>query len=516
MTTIGVRYLCGWSSSTDVSSRTRAEWPPHIARFYMALAASHFETGADKAERAALEWLEAQAAPRMSCSLAENAPQRDVVGVYVPVNDVESGKEVLPASRPKQLRTFPRVRPENDTVYFLWDSTPDSEVLEALRALCRKVTRLGHSSSMVQAWLEETENLEIEPALIPDSLGPIRLRIPSPGLLSELERVFNGAAVSEYQRLSETALEASPKLRKKIKEEIREKFPNGEPVSRRPQVGTWHGYSKALGAPAARAIIQGVFDPDLLILARQEGPNLNIESTVQLTGALRDAVMKASPQPLPEWVSGHEPDRKPSRQPHLAFLPLPYVGGEYGDGHVIGLAIAIPRGIPQEEVRKRIGPLLFNPETGEPRTVKLWKNSKVGAAVWEWDLQRESRESPPLSLRPETWTGPSRQWASVTPVVLHHYPKRNREGHVEQIAREACISAGLPEPMTITTSSISRFRGAGRSMDVPCFDAGGSSLSCYQVHATLLFENLVQGPVLVGRGRYRGYGLFRPVETAKK
>ena len=271
MTTIGVRYLCGWSSSTDVSSRTRAEWPPHIARFYMALAASHFETGADKAERAALEWLEAQAAPRMSCSLAENAPQRDVVGVYVPVNDVESGKEVLPASRPKQLRTFPRVRPENDTVYFLWDSTPDSEVLEALRALCRKVTRLGHSSSMVQAWLEETENLEIEPALIPDSLGPIRLRIPSPGLLSELERVFNGAAVSEYQRLSETALEASPKLRKKIKEEIREKFPNGEPVSRRPQVGTWHGYSKALGAPAARAIIQGVFDPDLLILARQEG-----------------------------------------------------------------------------------------------------------------------------------------------------------------------------------------------------------------------------------------------------
>ena len=217
--------------------------------------------------------------------------------------------------------------------------------------------------------------------------------------------------------------------------------------------------------------------------------------------------MKASPQPLPEWVSGHEPDRKPSRQPHLAFLPLPYVGGEYGDGHVIGLAIAIPRGIPQEEVRKRIGPLLFNPETGEPRTVKLWKNSKAGAAVWEWDLQRESRESPPLSLRPETWTGPSRQWASVTPVVLHHYPKRNREGHVEQIAREACISAGLPEPMTITISSISRFRGAGRSMDVPCFDAGGSSLSCYQVHATLLFENPVQGPVLVGRGRYRGYGL---------
>src|SRR5579871_5703580 len=60
---IGVRYLCGWSASMDVSSRMRAEWPPHAGRLYMALAAAHFESGADPAERAALEWLEVQSPP---------------------------------------------------------------------------------------------------------------------------------------------------------------------------------------------------------------------------------------------------------------------------------------------------------------------------------------------------------------------------------------------------------------------------------------------------------------------
>jgi CRISPR-associated protein Csb2 len=517
LTAIGVRYLCGWSASTDVSSRMRAEWPPHIARLYMALAAAHFETGSDKAERTALEWLETQDAPRISCSVGGGVTERDVVGVYVPVNDVESSKELWPALRPKQLRTFPRVRPENDTVYFLWDSSPDGQVQDALKALCRKVTRLGHSSSLVQAWLVENGNHEIPPALIPDPLGPARLRIPTAGLLRELERAFNGAAVCEYHQLLQAAAEAGPKLKKKLREELQEKFPNGAPVSRRPQIGAWQGYSQVVSCQDSNAIIEGVFDPNLLILTRQDGPNLNLESTIQLTGALRDAVMKASPQPPPEWVSGHEPNGGPSRKPHLAFFPLPYVGGKYGDGHILGLAIAIPRGADPEEVRERIGPLLFDPDTGKARPIPLWKNSTAcGSRIWEWELERESRQYPPQSLRAETWTGPDREWDSVTPVVLHHHPKPNRAGHIEAIMRQACESAGLPQPAKVTISSVSRFRGVGRAIDVPPFAEGGANLSRYQVHATLAFESPVEGPVLIGRGRYRGYGLFRPTEREKE
>jgi CRISPR-associated protein Csb2 len=343
------------------------------------------------------------------------------------------------------------------------------------------------------------------------------MRIPTAGLLQELESSFNGRAVAEYQRLLEAASVATPKLKKQIREEIREKFPHGEPVSRRPQIGTWQGYSAIADPEKTEVPVPGVFDPNLLILARQEGPSLNLESTIQLTGALRDAVMKAATQPPPEWVSGHEPSGNPSQKPHVAFFPLPYVGGEYGDGHVLGLAIAIPRGIDGDEVREQLARLLFDPESGEARTLTLWKSAKTGEGkAWEWTLKREERQYPPQSLRMETWTEPSREWSSVTPVVLHHHPKRNREGHVDSIVREACASAGLPEPVRVTTSTVSRFRGVGRAMDVPQFAEGGVGLSRYQVHVTLVFENPVEGPVLVGRGRYRGYGLFRPLMSEKE
>jgi CRISPR-associated protein Csb2 len=32
-------------------------------------------------------------------------------------------------------------------------------------------------------------------------------------------------------------------------------------------------------------------------------------------------------------------------------------------------------------------------------------------------------------------------------------------------------------------------------------------------HAILVFEQRVVGPVLIGAGRYRGYGVYRPVEA---
>jgi len=48
--TIGWQYLTGYAVATDPSSRDRAEWPPHPARVFMALAAAWFETGEDPDE----------------------------------------------------------------------------------------------------------------------------------------------------------------------------------------------------------------------------------------------------------------------------------------------------------------------------------------------------------------------------------------------------------------------------------------------------------------------------------
>ena len=39
-----IEYLTGYAVATDAANREQAEWPPHPARVFMALAAAHFET----------------------------------------------------------------------------------------------------------------------------------------------------------------------------------------------------------------------------------------------------------------------------------------------------------------------------------------------------------------------------------------------------------------------------------------------------------------------------------------
>ena len=68
MLALAICYLNGWAMATDPADRSRAEWPPHPDRVFMALAGAYFETDGDPGERDALEWLERQKAPRILAS----------------------------------------------------------------------------------------------------------------------------------------------------------------------------------------------------------------------------------------------------------------------------------------------------------------------------------------------------------------------------------------------------------------------------------------------------------------
>jgi CRISPR-associated protein Csb2 len=212
----------------------------------------------------------------------------------------------------------------------------------------------------------------------------------------------------------------------------------------------------------------------------------------------------------PEWLSGHQPDGTPSVNSHVAFFPLPFVDSPHADGHLMGVALAIPRTLVADEdrstaLRRVLQPLLFD-KGGNERTISLWRGN-----AWKWHVQRERRDYPPFNLRAGTWTGPGCEWASVTPVVLHHYPKPNRAGDVERIVLEAFESAGFPKPVDLRVQPVSHFRGAGHARSLPSFTEGGDKMCRYQTHIVATFATPVRGPVLVGRGRFRGYGLFRPV-----
>jgi CRISPR-associated protein Csb2 len=493
VTGIGVRYLNGWAMATHPADRERPEWPPHPDRVFMALAAAHFETGADPTEASVLARLE-QEAPTLQ---AGRHSERTTVTTYVPVNDTASplkgsGKTLRPAAqlgslpigRDRQARQFPVALPEEPVVHLRW---PDLDLApverRALAALCAKVTYVGHSASLVQVWLEDQATIaaadDNRPELLPVGSAPgrYRLRVPAPGRLERLRADFAAGV--------------------------------------RPRTSTWCGYEPQPEPDLAIAEPASCFDPTLLILSKLDGPDLGLEATLQVTRALRDTVLALSPDP-PEWVSGHRPDGSPSERDHLAFLPLPHVGREHADGHLLGLAMAIPRDVDGEDRRRCLGPVLFD-ELGHPRQIEL-RMGRLGL----WKLRLEERDYRPVALRAETWTAAppgeaARRWATVTPIALDRHPKGNdRWSQIETAIRRACERIGLPPPADVVPSPVSLFIGAPHGRNSPTLRRGARGSRVQHTHAVLTFAEPVRGPVIVGAGRYRGYGLCRPLRLEEQ
>ena len=92
MLAIEVHLLTGRYAATQYNDRSRAEWPPHPARFFSALvAALHDREPVDPDELEALRWLESvESAPDLDVDIDvdERVGRREVHSVFVPVNDV--------------------------------------------------------------------------------------------------------------------------------------------------------------------------------------------------------------------------------------------------------------------------------------------------------------------------------------------------------------------------------------------------------------------------------------------
>ena len=530
MFAIGIRYLMGWAVATDIAKRNppeEPEWPVHPARVFMALAAAHFETPWDEqhdSERMALQWLEDQMPPNLVIPRGE---VRSPVTCYVPVND-RNGLESLPTRRPKQARTFPRVILEDETVYLIWpDAVVPGHHRIALDSVCSKVTRIGHSSSFVQAWVEyDRKSPQAAPngnQFVPDywerSESYERLmRVPAPGTLENLRRWYNSDSLDAWADLQMKFQSATANERKLLKVEIEERFGGRMPRSQRPILRAMQGYSR-LTSPRGGSVCKTVFDDELLILSKVDGPNLGLESTVQLTAALRGTILSLFPTEAdtPEWISGHRTDRSPSQEAHLALIPLAYVGPQYADGHLLGAAIVFPRHI---SPRDRVEPLrpLFTLEADGTARLPVITMGRLG----EWTLVRETRPFAARALQRPTWTEPSDVWATVTPIVLDRYPKADRLAdrkawilEVAGIIASSCRNIGLPEPIAIDIDKTSWHRGVPRAIPgktgFPMFPVRNFQSPRAQVHAWLQFDQPVRGPVIVGAGRYLGYGLCKPL-----
>lgn len=525
---LGIRYLNGWAmAAADGARKEQAEWPPHPDRIFMALAAAFFETGEDAEEGRALRWLETLPPPAIAAS---GYATRTAVVSYVPVNDSRVGRRVpkggelrklrdaglgvLPEHRSRQARGFPIAIPHDPEVYLVWQEGELERHRAGLERLAAKMTYVGHSASFVQAWV--TEDSDIVPTWEPtEGVAVHRLRVFSSGRLADLTQAYNRAQVVEHAELKarSDALKGTRDRRmreekKRLDSVIAERFGTHTPVSLRPVPTRWQGYGKPT-KPDSPGPPGSVFDPNMVVLAIG-GRRVPLPTTLKLTQALRGVLMGCCPeQPPPEWFSGHKASGSPTNRPHMALLPLPFVGDRYADGRVMGLALALPRTLNPEEARRCLETFLLSVDTGLPREHRLFDGQ-----WFECQLELESRERSPKNLDVATWTRASRVWASVTPVVLNrHFKGKDRWQQAAESVKDACGHIGLPRPREVLLHPVSMVEGAPHARDFPQMtrkrDGGRQSHS----HAVLVFEEPVRGPITVGAGRFRGYGLCRPMDS---
>jgi CRISPR-associated protein Csb2 len=489
MFAIGLELLMRRAVISRWDDREEPEWPPHPDRIFMALVAAWGETGEAPAERAALEWLERLGPPAMRVSV--DAPVRSSFTSYVPVNDsaspIAKGKALapmgsLPIGRNRQPRRFPAVVPADPTFHLIWEKEElPAEHREALRRLCGLVTYLGHSSTPVRVWIEPNA---VEPNLFPtDGNAPFRMRVSGAGRTDTLSRRFNAGI--------------------------------------RPVPALWSGYEPRRATPP-KPEQDGPFDAGLFVFRQVSGRKFALESCGMIADTIRAMLMSRHGANPPEWLSGHARDGSPSRIERPVYLPLGFVGSEHADGHLLGIAVAVPRkdfsnsdvsllfdllarhGEPEEKVEPGVpylDLLVRNPALN---------NQPVGKLVLILDERPFGQR--PRALQPDNWTGLAALWTTVTPVVLPQFPRRNLSA--EEVVARACTDAGYPEPVAVLTGSAPMLAGVPHARSFNLNTRTGRPPRPL-VHAAIRFETRIRGPVLIGAGRYAGFGACRPDREEK-
>ncbi len=325
----------------------------------------------------------------------------------------------------------------------------------------------------------------------------------------DVDTIRNRVAAAKQEGVGPGCTRSPSEQRRYIKDlkvRLEDRFPEGEPVTLRPLPGRWQGYDRppndeALEAPGP------VFDPGLIVLGIK-GRRVPLPATLKFTAALRGLLMKECPdQPPPEWFSGHRLDGTPTSEPHLALTPLPFVGSEHADGRIMGLALVLPTGLDQREAGHCLERFLYDFATGLPREHRLFDGQWFDCAI-----EMETRERPSINLDPDSWTRPSRIWTSVTPVVLNkHFDGKDRWERAAESVKDMCGHIGLPRPRDVLMHPVSLVESAPPAREYPQLtrkkDGGRRSHN----HAVIIFDEPVRGPVLLGAGRFRGYGLCRPM-----
>ena len=441
----------------------RGEWPPSPARLFAALVAAdgtrHRCRVTDGAE---LAWFERLPPP------AIHAHARPCHQLLEPRYVVRHKGNAEKATHQEYIgrsgvlnRAGVRVAPRDPRVVYTWDvESPPEQVLEALRRRAARVGYLGASDSPVRVRVTTRISPAATPSdiFMPDRRGDRVIDVPRSGRLQVLDRMYDewcasGASVSRQQfpALQQGVPYRSPG--------------SAEPVDRG-EVVAWLRLGAAVSGRRLSAVT-ALFKEAVL----SQHQHLFGEPPASLHGHGFSG-------------SGYEIAR---------YLALPDVGYRWSRGRIHGLALWMP---PDSDVAAR----------QRARDAAFAIRRLTGRGVDVSVVPRDG-EARPLASRPDRWLHRSRGWVTACPAIH----ERRRPLDLAEVARW-CRHAGLSEPMAFRSARTPLVTGALDLAPVEVNRPGRPRLP--YSHVELRFAQAVPGPVVIGSGRQRGFGLCVPVDDA--
>ena len=449
------------SGASNTGLLAQGEWPPSPSRLFGALVAAD-GTGSRcrVTDGAELEWIERLPPPVI---YADPEPRHQVL---LPRFVVEhSGKpeknthHEYVGRKGVQIRPGVRVAPRVPRITYVWEvETPASPILDGLRRRAARIGYLGTSDSPARVRvLARPPGVDARSAAFtPDPNGDLAVAVPAEGDLLILDAMYEawvgrGAAMarSQFPALRHEASYRSPR--------------SGS--STRPDRGGVVAWLRLQAPVSGRrvSVVTALFKAALL--SKHQG-------------------LFGEPPPV---LHGHG---FAERGYDIArFLALPDAGFPWSRGRIFGLALWVPPGLELVERRRC---------RDAAHAVRRLTGSGLDVGISPHDGAER-----PLAANPSRWTRSSRVWVTAFPAI------HERRGPVTLAGLSRwCRHAGLPAPVAFRSTRGPLVRGAVDLAPVEVNRPGRSRLP--YSHVELWFKEPIRGPVVIGAGRQRGFGLCVP------
>ena len=475
MLSISVEFLHGTfrgdpDGTANMGQMGRGEWPPSPARLFAALIAADGTGAACRVtDGAELDWFERLPPPVIH---ADPQPVHNRLQPRYVVQHQRAFATVKRSGRSEVSsigeyvgrigalsRAAVRVAPHSAHVAYVWDVEPPGPMLiESLRLRAARVGYLGSSDSPARLRIDTFVPAPVadsEP-FVPDREGDAVINVTQEGDLARWDRL--------HEQWTERGASAPRSQSPALVHPVAYRSPLSAEPQDQGEVVAWLRLARAVSGQRVSALTT-LFKEAIL-------------SQYQLIYGEPPAVLHGHGFS----GTGYEIAR---------YLALPDVGYQWSRGRIHGLALWLPPGA-DSMVRRMARDAAFS--------ARQLSGRGVDAAVAPRD-----DEDRPVAAHPDRWLRPSHGWATAVPVIH----ERRRRLDLAEVARW-CKHAGLPAPVAFRSARTPLIAGALDLAPVEVNRPGRPALP--YSHVELWFDRAIPGPVVIGSGRQRGFGLCVPID----